>query len=230
MIASDIGSKPGKTPVIYEHQMAILFNNQRHYNKNGPENGRKGKRDDDPYYATFSTRGLRDDQNHYYDCYFLDRPDHLGKVLKLKSTWQTVAGSEHLAECALRGRHEIQDRLPLPTDAIIDSNEMYPKLALPATRAEQAQLRDALIAHDLENIRRVDKSEIAYVLIEYCCSDKSMLSAERYAKAPNGKKVVRVRLTQQHDLTSEAGMRYAKEVVYHFADCPTVMDIWFSKV
>ena len=54
--------------------------------------------------------------------------------------------------------------------------------------------------------------EIAYVIVELCCVKESRLSEDRYARH-NGKPVIRIRLTEETDMTSASGLKKAGELV-----------------
>ena len=57
--------------------------------------------------------------------------------------------------------------------------------------------------------------EVSYVLVEFCCSKDSRLSCDRYSRH-DGKVVLRIRLTEEHDMTSQAGLRWALAEVEPF--------------
>ena len=54
--------------------------------------------------------------------------------------------------------------------------------------------------------------KVSYVLVEFACSKDSKLSSDRYGRH-NSKLVVRILLTEDHDMTSESGLQYALSMV-----------------
>ena len=62
-------------------------------------------------------------------------------------------------------------------------------------------------------------SEPIGVLIEYCCSDTSILSDEQF-ELKNGQRIVLVRLTEEHDMSSKEGLDYAMSLIHRYRHLP----------
>jgi len=69
-------------------------------------------------------------------------------------------------------------------------------------------------------------TQIAYVFIEFCCSRDSLLCSEKFAKH-NGKDVILVRLTEEHDMTTQEGLEYASSMIRLYSSFPIVL--WGSQ-
>ena len=71
-----------------------------------------------------------------------------------------------------------------------------------------------------------DPSKCAYLFIEFCCSKDSTLCSSRYAEAKTDTKlpIVRVRLTEEHDMTKSENVEYALRIIAKFAGkCPIIL-------
>ena len=115
---------------------------------------------------------------------------------------------------------QIPSRGPRPGEeaweAIFPEPPLKPIAAAPAVAGDTAE--------DWESL---DPRDVAYVLIEYCCSQNSSLCSEKHA-THDGKPVARIRLTEKHDLTKQGGLDYAIRALHHFASCGPRIFLWAS--
>ena len=63
-----------------------------------------------------------------------------------------------------------------------------------------------------------DPQHVAYVIIEYCCTPTSRLCDVVYNKHPDGRHVVRIRLSEEHDMTSKKGLEIALSIVDQYKE------------
>ena len=64
-----------------------------------------------------------------------------------------------------------------------------------------------------------DEKPIIGLLIEYCCDKDSALCHEKYAETELGR-IILIRLTVEHDLTTKQGLEYAKSIVDRYKHLP----------
>ena len=57
------------------------------------------------------------------------------------------------------------------------------------------------------------------VLIEYCCSETSILCDEQF-EILDGQKIVLIRLTEEHDMASKEGLDYATSLIHRYKHLP----------
>ena len=72
---------------------------------------------------------------------------------------------------------------------------------------------------------RADLGRPIGVLIEYCCSQDSILCDEQFEDV-DGQKVVLIRLTEKHDMASKEDLDYAMILINRYKDLP--MFLWSS--